>query len=196
MNLVKLIFYITASMEPRPLERGNRETEFGRIKSIIASMEPRPLERGNPGRNLRRFLNYPASMEPRPLERGNHSLIFRLCPVQKSLQWSHVLSNVETSSTGSTGLPVRVASMEPRPLERGNNRSIECRPRPPARFNGATSSRTWKLITLKRLRRQWPQASMEPRPLERGNSGSRRPPTIGLYWLQWSHVLSNVETGK
>ncbi len=36
------------------------------------------------------------------------------------LQWSHVLTNVETSGATIDGIVVEIASMEPRPHERGN----------------------------------------------------------------------------
>ena len=36
------------------------------------------------------------------------------------LQWSHVLMNVETKSSGGDGKGEGAASMEPRPHERGN----------------------------------------------------------------------------
>ncbi len=60
--------------------------------------------------------------------------------------------------------------MEPRPYERGNTvgRSLRAA-RSITSFNGATSLRTWKQAT--RTRRL----------------------TTSL-WLQWSHVLTNVET--
>ena len=61
------------------------------------------------------------------------------------LQWSHVLTNVETREEA-----------EGREHER-------------IRFNGATSSRTWKLSSLSGVNASSPL-------------------------LQWSHVLTNVET--
>src|ERR1043166_7797279 len=59
--------------------------------------------------------------------------------------------------------------MEPRPHERGNVESVEVAEEMAACFNGATSSRTWK-------------------PVSTGTGIS------GLTTLQWSHVLTNVET--
>ena len=108
------------------------------------------------------------------------------------LQWSHVLTNVETSRCAEHSGDCRFASMEPRPHERGNNSAaiqtftgITC-------FNGATSSRTWKpMEPASRWHLQL--ASMEPRPHERGNArGFDLPPEARR--LQWSHVLTNVET--
>ena len=63
-------------------------------------------------------------MEPRPHERGKIALRRGLPITQTTLQWSHVLTNVERSAPG----------VEPEPSAR--------------RFNGATSSRTWKEIQL------------------------------------------------
>ena len=130
-------------------------------------------------------------MEPRPHERGN-----RRCPCPPSqglggfngatssrtwkhyytpkfgwqvrLQWSHVLTNVETMRLIPLANVSKVASMEPRPHERGNvNFPPVCLP--VMRFNGATSSRTWKRA-FHRARSLCRIASMEPRPHERGNS--------------------------
>ena len=58
--------------------------------------------------------------------------------------------------------------MEPRPHERGNLSLLEPKPRNAQRFNGATSSRTWKLSQEARAH-NGRGASMEPRPHERGN---------------------------
>src|SRR5262249_23020572 len=108
-----------------------------------------------------------ASMEPRPLERGNIETACLLILPVSMLQWSHVLSNVETTQTISTsqkkqrfngatssrtwklprtqiqGTARRIASMEPRPLERGNNYTKSHEDHQWSSFNGATSSRTW-----------------------------------------------------
>ena len=108
--------------------------------------------------------------------------------------------------------------MEPRPHERGNPSSARRWRRSPSSFNGATSSRTWKLLrellnyeTNESL--QWSHVltnvetrrvaglddgqalpSMEPRPHERGNHSHPCKETETSPWLQWSHVLTNVET--
>ena len=133
-----------------------------------------------------------ASMEPRPHERGKSEKPFFVSALFQ-LQWSHVLTNVERWGR------VRAVSL------------FAC-------FNGATSSRTWKGLSLSGGRvwsptpLQWShvltnverrrvagnghaakKASMEPRPHERGKSpifcrSSRRKS------LQWSHVLTNVES--
>ncbi len=85
-------------------------------------------------------------MEPRPHERGNSQA--QLDAIRNYvLQWSHVLTNVETPvaphDTGSR----RMTSMEPRPHERGN-------------------------IALVVVRERRAATSMEPRPHERGNTPS------------------------
>ena len=107
-------------------------------------------------------------MEPRPHERGN-------MPAQntsrqkKQLQWSHVLTNVETACGTSDAEMASLASMEPRPHERGNTRGMKDVFLSHRSFNGATSSRTWK-------------PGIREREPDRVNG------------LQWSHVLTNVET--
>src|ERR1043166_8753199 len=183
-------------------------------------------------------------MEPRPHERGNVESVevaeeMAACfngatssrtwkPVSTgtgisgltTLQWSHVLTNVETTTARTRSRPYRSASMEPRPHERGNCPVVLLTCSGASGFNGATSSRTWKRgHNSRRLRRNVP-ASMEPRPHERGNRrrvvgadlciwasmeprpherGNRRAALTprGCAWtLQWSHVLTNVETRR
>src|SRR5262245_57317961 len=108
-----------------------------------------------------------ASMEPRPLERGNWILDSDNEPIRQ-LQWSHVISNVETIAKSERDADLARASMEPRPLERGNLTSGWARSSRRTCFNGATSSRTWKPECCCECG-CWQWASMEPRPLERGN---------------------------
>ena len=92
-----------------------------------------------------------------------------LRPFTDSLQWSHVLTNVETKRVSESHFVCKCPSMEPRPHERGNPPLYRSTGRGEKSFNGATSSRTWKLT---------PPSRMSP----------------GLRLLQWSHVLTNVET--
>ena len=87
-------------------------------------MEPRPHERGNPLVGFTDANPNAASMEPRPHERGN----------------GVVYSQFNTSAA---------ASMEPRPHERGNHCPRMAFSTMTARFNGATSSRTWKRPSFK-----------------------------------------------
>jgi len=61
-----------------------------------------------------------------------------------ALQWSHVLSNVETWRRDADARQSGNASMEPRPLERGNVIPSPSKNSLSVSFNGATSSRTWK----------------------------------------------------
>ena len=107
--------------------------------------------------------------------------------------------------------------MEPRPHERGKVHCVISSEVKRVRFNGATSSRTWKGHIQKFTERvlsmlQWShvltnvergaflcpfagvvEASMEPRPHERGKtSASTCSSVVGV--LQWSHVLTNVES--
>ncbi len=183
-------------------------------------------------------------MEPRSHERGNtcavRVLLRRRSPLQWShvltnvetfapkrapirrgvlLQWSHVLTNVETLFEYDSDNAATIASMEPRSHERGNieiaGARYGCphrfngatfsrtwkRPRTrcpgrawSGRFNGATFSRTWKLCTIHINRPHDGSASMEPRSHERGNPSKG---ILGFAFdqsLQWSHVLTNVET--
>ena len=183
-----------ASMEPRPHERGNMkfasglwsasasfngatssrtwkpEPEHGCARGAeAASMEPRPHERGNPDAPAMARAAFAASMEPRPHERGNAPADERAGGVEDLLQWSHVLTNVETRAPGRDRARIRLASMEPRPHERGN--------------------------LIRTYRGAIPEAaSMEPRPHERGNATSADPRACAESRLQWSHVLTNVET--
>ena len=155
-------------------------------------------------------------MEPRPHERGN--IEFGSClTLLYWLQWSHVLTNVETIESRDLAERIIGASMEPRPHERGNMDAPVRARRGSRGFNGATSSRTWKhqqhqSARLRRVPLQWSHvltnvetveerdeqrplfdASMEPRPHERGNQPTL-PLTASQPTLQWSHVLTNVET--
>src|SRR5262249_7708235 len=87
----------------------------------------------------------------------------------EKLQWRHVLANVETFRSQSEA------------------------DREGQSFNGATSSRTWKLLPPKRIRRflrrlQWSHVLSNVE-----TSGLRAQPGRRSV-LQWSHVLSNVET--
>jgi hypothetical protein len=135
-------------------------------------------------------------MEPRPLGRGN---------------WPPALGRCGRTTA---------ASMEPRPLGRGNTAQRR-RPRlNRLRFNGATTSRSWKRPVIGLLSsgatgfngattsRSWrppgPRpvflflvcASMEPRPLGRGDRQDRGPYSSSSSALQWSHDLSVVETSR
>ncbi len=83
-------------------------------------------------------------MEPRSFKRGNRRLGLSRLPVRHKLQWSHVLSNVETCDKRLRAAQETSASMEPRSFKRGN------------KGKKATAS---ELIG----------ASMEPRSFKRGN---------------------------
>ncbi len=86
-----------------------------------------------------------ASMEPRSAERGNDAASASRLRA-KMLQWSHAQPNVETILDVHRFNPFKRASMEPRSAERGNSdlSRLVCWH---SSFNGATLSRTWKLIT-------------------------------------------------
>ena len=138
-----------ASMEPRPIERGNTR----RPRSGAA---PCPRFNGaTPNRAWKRRCtpitfsrSTLASMEPRPIERGNRAKNVAT-DLQERLQWSHAQSSVETRASLFNLTAKKSASMEPRPIERGND--------------GARALPIAPHI-----------ASMEPRPIERGNSAERK----------------------
>ena len=153
-------------------------------------MEPRPHERGK--RNSLRCLHfdYGASMEPRPHERGkDQTALLKIST--RALQWSHVLTNVEriVSPPGLlqdqwlqwSHVLTNVESQAQngyRKSQKGSfngatsSRTWKAREKADfigdgSSFNGATSSRTWKALTP-HTTRQAGKASMEPRPHERG----------------------------
>ena len=208
----------------------------------LASMEPRPHERGNPcwpRRTAATSLRFNGATSSRTWKRRRllpphrHRLGFNGATSSRTwkpiylrdgftcagwLQWSHVLTNVETAFSrrrrgqdhGSFNGATSSRTWKPTP-RRANSRTTLC-------FNGATSSRTWKRRTARPRRRaedllQWShvltnvetarprdqlgehtQASMEPRPHERGNPSPRATARRRPARLQWSHVLTNVET--
>src|ERR1051326_5227681 len=110
-----------ASMEPHPSERGNR---------AAAAIGRRGGKRFNGATSFRTWKHFEAigqivnngmaSMEPHPSERGNSHSPCNSADQWPSLQWSHILPNVETS-----------------PPRTNRRRVKRC-------FNGATSFRTWK----------------------------------------------------
>src|ERR1700759_4851607 len=85
-------------MEPRPHERGNTCGAVSEGRDSEASMEPRPHERGNAD-------PWPVSERAKIRLQWSHVLTnvetcSRIAPSigTNSLQWSHVLTNVETIS--------------------------------------------------------------------------------------------------
>ena len=81
-------------MEPRPHERGKKPIAAASTRGEAASMEPRPHERGKTEHSRAARQVKQASMEPRPHERGKTDFS-QLVNSAFSLQWSHVLTNVE-----------------------------------------------------------------------------------------------------
>ena len=77
-------------------------------------------------------------MEPRPNRRGNHT-IRATSSLLIGLQWSHVLTDVETAILLGRGTALEEASMEPRPNRRGNHFYSLYVCYKHHRFNGATS---------------------------------------------------------
>ncbi len=132
-------------MEPRPFERGNkseRERFAGRTRGFNGATSFRTWKRhtADGRRTLARWLQWSHVLSN--VETGFSAGLLLLGWL---LQWSHVLSNVETS-----GLANRLNSLA-------------------SGFNGATSFRTWKHGCI-RYHPDSEPASMEPRPFERGNT--------------------------
>ena len=160
---------VSASMEPRSLERGNKAVDDLHRRRLIASMEPRSLERGNP----------PArSTSPGRTTRFNGATFTRTWKRKGGCcGWGAVEDRFNGATFTRTWK-----------LKRGDLRACLCKS-----FNGATFTRTWKpslilpMVTV-RIWLQWShvhsnvetsrgshsphclkKASMEPRSLERGN---------------------------
>src|ERR1043166_9364189 len=133
------------------------------------------------------------------------------------LQWSHVLTNVETLTSIGVKAKSLVASMEPRPHERGNSKKPATPFKKCLGVNGATSSRTWQLGSprrgvrgLHRFNGATSSRTWKPETAYGDCSKSARfnGATSSRTWkprssraisplkhqLQWSHVLTNVET--
>src|SRR5262245_18088594 len=116
-------------------------------------MEPRPFERGNCSACARRSgwrARFNGATSFRTWKHNKYT-IFATFAV---LQWSHVLSNVETEVSAASTLLLQGASIEPRPFERGNS-----------------EAHIHRLALIL-------GASMEPRPFERGNQRTRPEKTM------------------
>ncbi len=134
-----------------------------------------------------------ASMGPRRRRRGRLDDAAVAGVASIPLQWGHVVVDVE-------GAPFRfargrpdTASMGPRRRRRGRGGHLR-RNRPARhRFNGATSSSTWKDTHRHRVAPSRRIASMGPRRRRpgRGISTNLRQANTGS--LQWGHVVVDVE---
>src|ERR1017187_4837106 len=159
--------------------------------TTVASMGPRARARGNGARIGGRHAEGPASMGPRARARGNATqpVVWRW---KVWLQWGHERALVEIPSSslptstvsalqwGDEGGLVEIqpgsfqvigrgsASMGPRARARGNVTDTDSGRRLIARFNGATSARSWKCDHPAWSSRQY-RASMGPRARARGN---------------------------
>ncbi len=180
-------------MEPRSFKRGNQpqqapaphpnprfngatffqtwkqlRAERGTSSRRMASMEPRSFKRGNLLAIKEGAGGQKASMEPRSFKRGNRRFsCFRTALASASMEpRSFKRGNVES---GRNVQVLRCASMEPRSFKRGNPRASERGAVQRRGFNGATFFQTWK-------------------------RGTRQAEYLPQNQLQWSHVLSNVET--
>ena len=205
-----------ASMEPRPHERGKVCSRFRSSDPGCRLQWSHVLTNVERFRRVLEWMKSQASMEPRPHERGKGNA-FSTPKKSLWLQWSHVLTNVERRRRVARQRQRIQASMEPRPHERGKSwcrgvriwrQSLQwshvltnVERRKTGRrlsviwdcFNGATSSRTWKANARpeqRRTRRRFNGATSS-RTWKGGLSvagGGRQP------GLQWSHVLTNVES--
>ena len=132
-------------------------------------MEPRPHERGNPFRNalVRRIRMLQWSHVLTNVETWDAR---RIGAVPFTLQWSHVLTNVETIAIGGC-VGISKQQLQWSHVLTNVETAHRDRARFPDRacFNGATSSRTWKQLANQRIVSGVNAASMEPRPHERGN---------------------------
>ncbi len=109
-------------------------------------------------------------MEPRPHERGKRAKPQAGQTMRAALQWSHVLTNVERRlETSSSEQPLKG-------------------------FNGATSSRTWKegAFTVPFYHSPGFNGATSSRTWK-ANAILRDLQHVSR--LQWSHVLTNVESG-
>ena len=160
-------------MEPRPFRRGNLLICLASsVCHRYASMEPRPFRRGNLSSGLLVAQDRRASMEPRPFRRGNILRAAEYCKYQRCFNGA---TSFQTWKPRDLYRKVRIrlaASMEPRPFRRGNPEKSHLGLNPKLRFNGATSFQTWKL------------------------SRAACHPLLLVKRLQWSHVLSDVETSR
>ena len=158
-------------MEPRPHERGNACLVAVLAAAISASMEPRPHERGNTvpnGVSQRAFPRFNGATSSRTWKRARLP-----CPRAQRRRFNGATSSRTWKRLcAAFGKPDLLhASMEPRPHERGNCHQAILLSQWNGCFNGATSSRTWKLL-------------------------GEQSGLIEMRLLQWSHVLTNVETAK
>src|ERR1043166_7072127 len=110
-------------------------------------------------------------MEQRPPDRGTRSDSLRRRCRRPALQWSHVLTNVETKEESKRRYSQHEASMEPRPHERGN-------PKWPSPACWSSGGLQWSHVLTNvetdgfaGVAVEEEEASMEPRPHERGNAG-------------------------
>src|SRR5579885_607887 len=156
-------------MEPRPHERGNGVSDPNAIQAAA---------RFNGATSSRTW------KRQRELSACENSRSFN--GATSSRTWKHRKARVVKRAA-------LFASMEPRPHERGNNdaeadsqrvTAASMEPRPHERGN----------FTVARLGRRLLPASMEPRPHERGNPLGAGQGVTNALGLQWSHVLTNVET--
>ena len=207
-------------MEPRPHERGKAPIEprqrlqtpgFNGATSSRTWKADRPLESSHCQSGFNGATSSRTWKDATP--RNIATLIL--------LQWSHVLTNVESFSVQNLLFSPDVLQWS-HVLTNVESRGSSCCMRPASsRFNGATSSRTWKDAAARAGRLCNQIASMEPRPHERGKHGlsflfyTSHPcfngATSSRTWkanrrecqrrepnreLQWSHVLTNVERSR
>ena len=157
-------------MEPRSLERGNQSRQCRKRSPHTASMEPRSLERGNmetrneqeQGANIKCFNGAAFSRT-----RKQTTPVAGRIHVGSRLQWSHVLSNAETSY-GYERMRIQSELQWSRVLSN-------------AETGLCSRQRCW-------TRLQW------SRVLSNAETMQTFVPESTTATLQWSRVLSNAET--
>ena len=109
-------------------------------------MEPRRHRRGDSAADLANAEAEGASMEPRRHRRGDKALGSRWSSLV-ALQWSHDVTVVEMLDGYCDMAGNSTASMEPRRHRRGDRVFHGFIPFPSNRFNGATTSPSWRLCS-------------------------------------------------
>ena len=135
-----------------------------------------------------------ASMGPRRRRRGRGGAFNGTTALPWSLQWGHVVVDVEGTEGRVGGRRVRRASMGPRRRRRGRANAANADASSSNKgFNGATSSSTWKARAEKVeadliVMLQWGHVVVDVEGREEATQGRRDEVA-----LQWGHVVVDVE---
>ena len=180
-------------MGPPPFGDGNLLPFGGATERDVPSMGPSPFGDGNwtngtPSRSRHwRFNGAIAFQRWKRAEPRKRSLLNR------SLQWGHRLSAMETGVAILGSNRSRPPSMGPSPFSDGNTPRFRPSWLYPSPFNGATAFQRWKLQTSSLG--DWASIgpSMGPPPFSDGNLAWTSGPFQSSF-LQWGHCLSAMET--